>query len=201
VTVTIRLAGPADASTLLELIRGLAAYEQEPQAVVATAAELERQLASPRPPFDCLLAERQGPGGAAEALGFALFFANYSTWRGRAGIYLEDLFVRPEHRRRGVGRELLRRVARLAIERGCPRLDLAVLDWNRPALEFYRRLGAVALDPWRLHRFSGRSLARLAAGEHEERPPAGGGRDGDRSDGGGETVAEGVGGGGEGRTC
>lgn len=95
-------------------------------------------------------------------LGFALFFPNYSTFLGRPGIYLEDLFVRPEHRGRGVGAGLLRWLARLALERGCGRLEWSVLDWNEPALAFYRRLGAVAMDGWTVHRVAGASLQALA---------------------------------------
>ena len=138
---TIRFAGPADADTLYEFIRGLAEYEHALDAVEVTPAILQAQLASPRPPFECLLAE-DGP----TPLGFALFVHNYSTWRGRPGIWLEDLFVPPRHRRGGVATALLRRVAAVAVERDCARFEWAVLDWNEPARHFYQSLGAVALD-------------------------------------------------------
>jgi len=156
-SVAIRFAGPADAATLHRFIVGLAVYEREPDAVQVTPAELAAQLAAPRPPFECLLAERDGTPA-----GFALFFQSYSTWRGRPGVYLEDLFVDEAHRRRGVGTALLRRLAALAVERGCARLEWAVLDWNEPAMAFYRTLGAEPLDEWTTWRVSGAALARLA---------------------------------------
>jgi GNAT superfamily N-acetyltransferase len=156
--VTIRPAVPGDAGTVLALIRALAAYEREPDAVEATEAALRAQMASARPPFECLLAERAG-----RAVGFALFFQNYSTWRGLPGLWLEDLFVLPEERGRGVGGGLLRAVGRTAVERGCARLEFAVLDWNEPALGFYRALGARAMTDWTVHRFEGEALARLGA--------------------------------------
>ena len=155
--LTIRFAGRDDAETILAFIRELAAYEREPQAVATSAATLALQLGSPRPPFECLLAEE---GGAAQ--GFALYFHNYSTWRGRPGLYLEDLYVRPEHRRRGVGLALLRELARLARERGCARMEWAVLDWNQPAIDFYLKLGAVPLAEWTTFRLDGEPLRRLA---------------------------------------
>ena len=156
--VTIRFATPADADTLHAFITGLAVYEREPDAVLVTPAVLREQLAAARPPFECLLAEHDGV-----ARGFALFFATYSTWRGRPGIWVEDLFVPEAHRRRGVGRALLRRLAQLALERGCARLEWSVLDWNAPALGFYRTLGAQALDQWTIHRLCDAPLAALAA--------------------------------------
>jgi GNAT superfamily N-acetyltransferase len=155
---TIRPAGPDDARDVHRLIAALAAYEHEPDAVVTTPDVLRTQLADPRPPFECLLAEENG-----EIVGFALFFATYSTWLGKQGLWLEDLFVLETHRRRGIGRALLGRVAQLAVERGCGRLEWAVLDWNAPALGFYRRLGAVALDTWTMHRVTGTALDALAA--------------------------------------
>jgi GNAT superfamily N-acetyltransferase len=154
--LAIRNACPGDAATVLGFIRELAAYEREPDAVEASEETLRAQLASDRPPFECLIAERGG-----KPLGFALFFPSYSTWRGRPGLYLEDLFVRPAARGQGVGRALLARVARLALERGCARLEWAVLDWNRPAIDFYRRLGAVAMDEWTVFRLSGDALTEL----------------------------------------
>jgi GNAT superfamily N-acetyltransferase len=155
---TIRFATPDDAAAIHRLVEALAAYEREPDAVVSTADGLREQLAGPRPPFECLLAEE-----GATIVGFALFFPTYSTWLGRQGLWLEDLFVLEGHRRRGIGRALLARVAQLAVARGCGRLEWSVLDWNRPALEFYRRLGAVAQDIWTTHRLSGDALCALAA--------------------------------------
>jgi len=170
--LSIRRAAPEDAPTIHELIRALAAYEREPDAVRATPESLAEQMRWDHPPFECLLAERHahahgpGPGSgaaAAHAVGFALFFTSYSTWRGRPGIWLEDLFVREEERGRGVGDALLRAVGRLAVERGCGRLEFSVLDWNQPAIGFYRSLGAVPMDAWTIFRFDGDALARFGA--------------------------------------
>jgi GNAT superfamily N-acetyltransferase len=157
-STTIRPAAPEDAPEVHGLIAALAAYEREPDAVLSTPEVIRAQLADPRPPFECLLAEDEG-----EAVGFALFFATYSTWLGKQGLWLEDLFVLESHRHRGIGRALLAQVARLAVTRGCGRLEWAVLDWNAPALGFYRRLGAVALDTWTMHRLTGDALAAAAA--------------------------------------
>ena len=157
-SLALRPAGPEDAATIHALVVALAEYEREPQAVVNSPATLHAQLAASRPPFECLLAEDDGA-----AVGFALFFPTYSTWLGRPGIWLEDLFVLETHRRRGVGRALLVRVAQLAVERGCGRLEWSVLDWNTPARDFYRRLGASALDDWIMHRLTGDALDALAA--------------------------------------
>lgn len=155
---TIRFAEPADAATILRFIRELAEYEREPDAVEVTADELERQLGQPEPPFECLVLEIDG-----EAAGFALFFSNYSTWRGRQGIYLEDLYVTPAARSHGHGRALLARLAELACERGCARLEWAVLHWNEGAIRLYRELGATPQDGWTTYRLSSRPLSRLAA--------------------------------------
>ena len=153
----IRFATPADAATFIALIRALAAYEREPDAVEASEATLASQLAEPSPPFECLIAEVDG-----EAAGFALFFHTYSTWRGRRGLWLEDLFVRPEHRGAGIGRALLVELARLAVARGCARFEWTVLDWNELAIGFYRGLGAAPLDEWTTWRLDGAALAALA---------------------------------------
>jgi GNAT superfamily N-acetyltransferase len=153
----IRLAGPEDAPTLLHFIRALAAYERMPDAVEVDEPTLRQQLSAADPPFACLLAEDAG-----SALGFALFFRTYSTWRGKPGIWLEDLFVLPEARRRGIGRALLMRLAQLAHERGYARFEWSVLDWNQPAIDFYRRLGAEVLDQWRICRISDAALVELA---------------------------------------
>lgn len=153
----VRFAAPGDAPVIHRFIRALAEYEREPDAVEVDAEELRRQMQSERPPFECLLAEAAG-----EAVGFALFFQSYSTWKGRSGLYLEDLFVEPHRRGEGHGLALLRRLAELALERGCARLEWAVLDWNEPALRFYRSLGAEPLAEWTTHRLTGRALAALA---------------------------------------
>lgn len=156
-TLTVRPARPEDAATLHRFITGLAEYEREPDAVEVTPALLRAQMESPRPPFECLLAEVDGT-----PVGFALFFQTYSTWRGRPGLWLEDLYVVPEHRRRGVGRVLVARLAALAAERGCARLDFAVLDWNAPAIAFYETIGARALGEWHLFRVTDAALTALA---------------------------------------
>lgn len=156
--VEIRFATANDAGTILAFIRGLAEYEREPSAVQVDEKTLCAQLSSERPPFECLLAER---GGAA--VGFALFFHTYSTWKGKRGIWLEDLFVLPDERRFGVGRALLQRVAALAVERDCARFEWSVLDWNKPAIDFYQSLGARLLDEWTICRVEGTALQALSS--------------------------------------
>lgn len=158
----IRFATPEDAELLHRFIRELAEYEHEPDAVEVTVADLRAQLSQPRPPFECVLAERDGEGGV-QPLGFALFFASYSTWRGRPGLYLEDLYVPSEHRGEGVGRALLAALARLARDRGCARLEWSVLDWNSPAIVFYERLGARPRSEWTTYRLTDGALEQLAA--------------------------------------
>lgn len=155
----IRPATPADVATVLALIVELAEYERLRHEVVADEALLREHLFGPRPAAEAVLAERDG-----EAVGFALFFPTFSTFLGRPGIWLEDLFVRPPHRGAGVGRALLRHLAGLAVERGCGRLEWSALDWNEPALGFYRALGARVMPEWHLHRLSGGALASFAAG-------------------------------------
>lgn len=156
--LSIRFAGPDDAATLHRFIVALATYEKEPEAVEATPDGLAAQMRSPRPPFECLLAERDG-----RPVGFALFFQTYSTWRGRPGIWLEDLFVDESERRAGVGRALLARLAEIAVERQFGRLEWSVLDWNEPAIRFYRSLGSAAQDDWTMHRLANEALEALAA--------------------------------------
>ena len=156
-SLVIRTARPDDAPTIHGFVTELAIYEREPDAVEATIEDYRRQLESPRPPFECLLAEVDGA-----PVGFALFFPIYSTWRGRAGIHLEDLYVTPAMRGRGAGRALLSRVAALAAERGCARVEWAVLDWNEPAIGFYRALGARPMDDWTTFRLSRDALDRVA---------------------------------------
>ncbi|MGH7985739.1 MAG: GNAT family N-acetyltransferase [Candidatus Binataceae bacterium] len=154
---TIRLATPDDAETILRFIRGLAEYEHQLSAVSTDAAQIRAQMSSAQSPFECLLAESEG-----EVIGFALFFRNYSTWTGQAGLYLEDIFVPEKHRRHGAGAALMRKLAEITAERGWSRIDWSVLNWNRPAQNFYRALGARANDGWTTWRLDGPALARLA---------------------------------------
>lgn len=156
----IRAATASDAETILSFVRALAEYARQPEAVQVDAATLRAQLEAPHPPFECLLAELDGT-----TVGFALFFHNYSTWRGKRGVWLEDLFVLPSARRHGVGAALFRRVARIAHERDCARFEWAVLDWNETAIRFYKKLGADVLGEWRLCRVSDAALAQLGTSE------------------------------------
>ncbi len=158
-TITVRPATAGDLPQVLAFIRELAVYERLEREVVATEADLGAALFGPRPFAEVILACLDGT-----PVGFALFFHNFSTFLGKPGIYLEDLFVRPEARGLGVGKRLLAWLARTTIERGCARLDWAVLDWNQPSIGFYVSLGAVALDEWRTFRLAGAALERLAGG-------------------------------------
>jgi len=153
----IRIATGNDAEAIHKLIHGLAEYEREPQAVEVTPETLRAQMASARPPFECLIAECDG-----QPAGFALYFQNYSTWKGKPGMYLEDLFVRPEFRSHGLGKALLVRLAQVCVERGYGRFEWAVLDWNEPAIGFYEKLGAVPMNEWTTMRLTGNALAELA---------------------------------------
>ena len=155
-TTTIRPAVREDVPRILEFIRSLAAYERVPDAVTATEASLEREGFGPNPFYSCLIAEHDG-----RTAGYSLYFFNYSTWVG-PGIYLEDIFVEPELRGLGIGKLLLERVAAIAVEQGCARLQWAVLDWNMPAIEFYRAMGGEFLDELRNVRVTGEALRRLA---------------------------------------
>jgi GNAT superfamily N-acetyltransferase len=155
---TLRLATAADVPQILAFIRALAEYERLLDQVVATEGGLRAALFGPRPYAEVVLAEDDG-----RPLGFALFFHTFSTFLGQPGIYLEDLFVVPEARGRGVGRALLGHLARLAVERGCGRVEWAVLDWNAPAIGFYERLGATPNSEWTVYRLTGASLATLAS--------------------------------------
>lgn len=156
--LTIRPAVEADVPLVLELIRALAEYERLAHAVVATEELLRESLFGPQPGAEVLIAEMDGAPA-----GFALFFHNFSTFVGRRGLYLEDLFVRPAYRGQGIGRALLARLAAIAVARGCGRFEWAVLDWNEPAIGFYRALGAVPQSDWIVHRVDGEALRRLAA--------------------------------------
>jgi GNAT superfamily N-acetyltransferase len=155
--LSIDPATPADVPLLLSLIRELADYERLLHDVRTQPEQLQRHLFGPRPYAEAVVAR-----AADEPVGFALWFHNYSTFEGRPGLYLEDLFVRPAHRGRGYGEALLRHLARLAVERDCARFEWAVLDWNEPAIRFYRKLGAVAMDDWTVQRVSGDALRALA---------------------------------------
>ena len=153
----IRKAEARDAALLLSLVRELAEYEKAPNQVMATEADLVRDGFGATPRFEAAIAECSG-----EAAGFALWFYNYSTWAGRHGLYLEDLFVRPVFRGRGIGKALLLHCARIAADQGCGRYQWQVLDWNTPAIRFYEGLGARPLPEWITMRVSGPDIARMA---------------------------------------
>jgi len=160
---SIRPARRNDVAALHGLVLELAAYEREPDAVRASAADLERALFAEHPLLHALVAEAPGDDGEAEVAGMALWFVSYSTWRGRHGIWLEDLFVRATARRLGIGRALLTELAAETVRRGYARLEWTVLDWNTPALAFYASLGAEAMSEWTTHRVSDGALTSLAA--------------------------------------
>jgi GNAT superfamily N-acetyltransferase len=153
----IRSATPDDVPTILRLVRELADYEREPDAVVATRAMLHDALFGPSPAAEAVIAEVAG-----EIRGFALFFHNFSTWTGRRGLYLEDLYVTPDARGQGLGRALLAHLAGIALDRGCARFEWAVLDWNTPAIAVYDAIGASSMDDWTVRRVTGDALVRLA---------------------------------------
>lgn len=154
---TIRPADPEDAPVLLGLIRELAAYENLLPEVVATEERLRETLFCEPPCAEAMLAEVE-----SEPVGFLLFFPNYSTFLGRAGIHLEDVFVKPSFRGRGIGKALLTRLAEIAVERGCGRVEWNVLDWNEPSIQFYHSLGAIPMAEWTTFRLTGDSLTKLA---------------------------------------
>jgi len=157
-SVRVRPAIEPDVPTILRFVRELAAYERAPDAVDATEEMLAHALFGAAPAAEALIAEVD-----RAAVGFALFFPNFSTWTGRRGLYLEDLYVTPAARGAGVGKALLARLARIAVERGYARFEWAVLDWNAPAIAFYRAIGAVGMEEWTVQRLTGAPLARLAA--------------------------------------
>ncbi len=153
----IRPATAADVPIILALIRALATYERAPNDVTATEDGLSKVLFGEKPAAEVLLAFEN-----ETAVGFAVFFHNFSTWLGRPGLYLEDLFVRPEDRGKGYGRALLIHLAKIARDRGCGRMEWAVLDWNEPAIQFYRKLGAKSMDEWTVFRLKRDGIAKLA---------------------------------------
>jgi GNAT superfamily N-acetyltransferase len=153
----IRTTTEADVPVILNLIRELAEYERAPDAVVASVAGLREVLFGPKRSAEVLLALENG-----EPVAFAVYFFNFSTWLGRPGLYLEDLFVRPNMRGKGYGRALLERLAQVAKERGCGRMEWAVLDWNDPAIQFYRKLGAEPMNEWTVFRLTEEGIAKLA---------------------------------------
>ena len=153
----IRPAGVEDVPIILELIRDLATYERAPNEVTATEEQLVDVLFGERPAAEVLLALE-----GESAVGFAVFFHNFSTWLGRAGLYLEDLFVKPEKRGKGYGRALLLELAKIARDRGCGRMEWAVLNWNEPAIKFYQTLGAKPMDEWTVFRLTRDEIAKLA---------------------------------------
>jgi GNAT superfamily N-acetyltransferase len=160
--LNLRPATPTDVPQILQFIRDLATYEREPDAVQATEVDLLRDGFGPNKRFDCIMAERTD-GTTTTPAGFALYFYNYSTWRGHAGIYLEDLYVDPQHRGKGIGKALLACVAAIAVAEGCPRYEWAVLDWNQPSIDFYHSLGALMKSEWKGMQVSGEALTLLAS--------------------------------------
>ena len=156
----IRPATAADVSLILALIRGLAEYERAPEQVIATEEDLLRDGFGPNPFYFCLIAEHDD-----KPAGFAFYFFDYSTWIGRPGIYLEDLFVYPELRGLGIGKALLKQVAAIAVAQGCARLKWSVLDWNTPAIDFYKAMGGELMEEWTSVRITGEALERLAQPE------------------------------------
>lgn len=155
--LSIRAATPQDVRLMLDFIRGLAEYERAPEAAVATEADLLRDGFGANPKFRCVIAEWNG-----EPAGFAFYFYNYSTWRGRPGLYLEDLFVWPHLRGKGIGKALLVHLAQIAVRENCGRFEWAVLDWNQPAIDFYESLGAKKMKEWIVMRVEGEAIAKLA---------------------------------------
>ncbi len=156
-SLAVRPAMPADIPQILAFIRELAEYEKLAHEAVATSEQMQAHLFGARPYAEVIIAEVDG-----ESAGFALFFHNFSTFTGQPGIYLEDLFVRPQFRGAGVGKRLISQVAKIAVERNCSRFEWSVLDWNEPAIRFYRSLGASPMDAWTVQRVTGEALQTLA---------------------------------------
>lgn len=155
--IAIRPATPDDVALILDLVRELAIYEREPDAVTATEPMLVRALFGERPFAEAVIAEADGV-----PVGFALYFFNFSTWTGKPSLYLEDLFVRETARGKGAGKALLQHLAGVALDRDCGRFEWSVLDWNTPAIDFYRAMGAQPMDEWTVQRVSGDALVALA---------------------------------------
>jgi len=160
----IRAAREGDAGEVFALVRALAEYEKLAHLVTGTADQLRDELFGARPVVECVVAREGTADAEGTALGFALFFHNYSTFLARRGLYLEDLFVVPDARGRGIGKALITHVAGIAVQRDCGRFEWAVLDWNQPAIDFYGALGATLLPDWRICRLSGVALHALAGG-------------------------------------
>ncbi|MFC4159822.1 GNAT family N-acetyltransferase [Chitinimonas lacunae] len=172
VAFTIRDAAPGDEAALHGLIHELAVYEKLTHLFTATPEQLRHHLFGQPRYAEALVAEIVRPDGA-QAVGFALYFHNYSTFLAKPGLYLEDLFVLPEYRRNGIGEKLFRQVAARAVERGCGRFEWAVLDWNTPVLAFYRKLGATIMPEWQLCRVAGDTLRTLASSTDEQKDMSG----------------------------
>jgi diamine N-acetyltransferase len=160
VSLTIRAAQPADSALIFALVRELADYEKLANEVAASEQAIADALFTSAPRLYCDIAEWDG-----QPAGFSVWFLNYSTFRGRHGVYLEDLFVRPAYRERGIGKALMARLAKICVERGYARFEWAVLDWNAPSIAFYQSIGAQVLDEWRICRLSGKALERFAEAE------------------------------------
>jgi diamine N-acetyltransferase len=159
VSVTIRPARPNDAALIFALVRELADYERLAHEVDATQDQISAALFGDQPKLFCDIASWQ-----SEPVGFAIWFFNFSTFRGRHGLYLEDIFVRPAFRGKGIGKALMRHLARHCVDKGLARFEWTVLDWNKPSIEFYRSIGAKVLEDWRVCRMSGEALGEFAAG-------------------------------------
>lgn len=155
--LTMRSAQPSDAPVIIELVRALAEYEREPDAVKICEQDVLRYGFGSDAVFSCVLAEWDGI-----VAGFALYFSTFSTWEGKPGLYLEDLFVKPEYRGKGIGKALMVKLAQIAVEKGYTRFQWQVLDWNTPSIEFYEAIGAVHMKEWYTYRISGEALQRLA---------------------------------------
>ena len=159
----LRRATVEDVPVILQLVRDLATYEKEPESVVATEADFVRDGFGERPLFEVLLAELPGEGRTdRQPVGFAFYFFQYSTWTGRPTLWLEDLFVQPAHRKLGIGKAFMKRLAKEAVERNCKRFQWQVLDWNTPSIGFYESLGAKIMQGWLTARIDGEALLRLA---------------------------------------
>ncbi|MCQ9342764.1 GNAT family N-acetyltransferase [Corynebacterium kozikiae] len=161
-TIRVRPARREDTAAMVQFVKDLAVYEKEPlDTVRLTEATLEQQLFGEHPAIFAHIAEEIGADGSASSVGFALWFLNYSTWEGAHGIYLEDLFVHPEHRGKGAGKALLKELAGIAVERGYKRVEWSVLKWNTPSIEFYRSIGAFPMEEWNTYRLTGGALTQL----------------------------------------